>query len=217
MPPMHHPHLPISALQHWLYCPRQCALIHLERCWVESLSTALGRLEHQAVDRKHRDTRRGIKAAFGLDLVCERLGLVGKADVVEWHPEVGQLVPFPVEHKHGASKTQDWDRVQLCAQALCLEEMLQVPVPRGALFYARTRRREEVAFSPALRQATEAAVRDMAAILSGNRTPPAVWGKRCKGCSLLERCLPKLPGSIARAGGLEGYLEQAAFLEGEME
>ncbi|GAB7081862.1 CRISPR-associated protein Cas4 [Megalodesulfovibrio paquesii] len=214
---MHHSRLPISALQHWLYCPRQCALIHLEQCWVESLSTALGRLEHQAVDVKHRDTRRGIKAAFGLELVCERLGLTGKADVVEFHREDGQLVPFPVEHKHGAAKTQDWDRVQLCAQALCLEEMLQVPVPQGALFYARTRRREEVAFTPALRQATEAAVRDTAAMLAAGRTPPAVWGKRCKACSLQERCLPQLSGTRAEMGRLQDYLAQAAYLEGELE
>lgn len=210
-------HLPISALQHWLYCPRQCALIHLEQCWVESMATASGRLEHQAVDVKHRETRRGVKTAFGLDLTCRRLGLVGKADVVEFHREGDRLVPFPVEHKHGAAKTKDWDRVQLCAQAMCLEEMLGVPVPQGALFYARTRRREDVLLGPALREATEAAAREVAAMFTAGRTPPAVHDARCKGCSLRERCLPQLSDPHARTRNPLRYLEQAAFLEGEME
>ena len=139
--------LPISALQHLLFCPRQCVLIHIEQAWVENRLTAEGRIGHEKVDKGGAETRAGRKTVFGLPLRSLRLGLVGKADVVEFERDGdGNWIPFPVEHKHGRPKQKDCDRVQLCAQALCLEEMTGISVPEGALFYGKTRRREDVAF-----------------------------------------------------------------------
>ena len=138
--------VPLSALQHYMHCPRQCALIHVEQVWVESGLTAEGRILHDRVDAGGAEKRRDVKRAFGLPIRCLRLGLVGKADVVEFHRQAGgRWLPYPVEHKRGRRKREDWDRVQLCAQALCLEEMLAVPVPEGALFYGKEQRREVVA------------------------------------------------------------------------
>jgi CRISPR-associated exonuclease Cas4 len=124
--------IPLSALQHFVVCPRQCALIHLESVWIENERTAEGRIEHERVDRGGAETRGEVRRAYGVPLRSLRLGLAGKADVVEFHatPGVGQERPFPIEHKRGRPKRGDEDRVQLCAQALCLEEMLGVPVPR---------------------------------------------------------------------------------------
>src|SRR5438876_1939248 len=144
--------IPISALQHFVVCPRQCALIHLESVWIENERTAEGRVEHERVDRGGAETRVAVRRAYGVPLRSLRLGLAGRADVVEFHamPGGGPEQPFPIEHKRGRPKAGDEDRVQLCAQALCLEEMLRVSVPAGALFYGRTRRRAEVIFDEAL-------------------------------------------------------------------
>jgi len=195
--------LPLSALQHLLFCERQCALIHIEQLWVENVLTAQGRQEHEKADSGFGESRRDLRIARGLSLRSLRLGLSGKADVVELHrakegqpgcliPIVpGRWRPFPVEYKHGRPKENDCDRVQLCAQALCLEEMLDVLIPDGALFYQSIRRRERIQFDAVLRKTTEDTIERLQVLFRSGITPPAVYDQRCKRCSLLDVCLPR--------------------------
>jgi CRISPR-associated exonuclease Cas4 len=191
--------IPLSALQHFMFCPRQCALIHLEQIWEENRFTAEGRLQHQRVDAGGSEKRRDIRQAFGLPIRSLRLGISGKADVVEFHRgEDSPLRPYPVEHKRGRRKEEDWDRVQLCAQALCLEEMLGRPVPEGALFYEKERRREVVLLDVGLRRETEDLARSVHELMAAQRTPPPVYMPKCDACSLISRCLPKDVGSKRR-------------------
>jgi CRISPR-associated exonuclease Cas4 len=183
---------PLSALQHYMFCPRQCALIHVEQIWVESGLTAEGRIQHERVHAGGAETRRDVKRVFALPIRCLRLGLVGKADVVEFHRQAdGRWTPYPVEHKRGRRKQEDWDRVQLCAQALCLEEMLDVVVPEGALFYGQEQRREVVEIGDALRRETEKVADAVHQLLAEGRTPPPVYAKKCDSCSLIDVCLPR--------------------------
>src|SRR5262249_17768656 len=144
----------VSALEHWSYCPRQCALIHLDQVWDENLYTLRGRHAHDKVDVPDTDLRDGVRIERGLPIWSDRLGLVGKADVVEFHDGT----PYPVEYKHAPRRRPEHDALQLCAQALCLEEMSGRPVPRGAIYHHSSRRRREVAFTAALRARTEHAV-----------------------------------------------------------
>ena len=142
----------LSALQHWCYCPRQCALIHVEQVFAENLFTLRGQALHKRVDDPGFEVRDGLRVERALPLFCDRLGLVGKADIVEFSPDG---TPYPVEYKHGSRhKRADiaaCDDLQLAAQALCLEEMFARPVPEGALYYATSRRRRIVAVNPELR------------------------------------------------------------------
>jgi CRISPR-associated exonuclease Cas4 len=196
--------IPLSALQHWLVCPRQCALIHLEQVWLDNQATAEGNLLHARVDQGGAETRRGRRQAWALPLRSTRLGLVGKADLVEFTagPD-GIDIPFPIEHKRGREKVDDRDKVQLCAQALCLEEMLGVAVPEGALFYYTSRKRVAVAFDSGLRRRTEAAALAVAAMLASRQTPRPIACPACKGCSLAELCLPEALSS--RTMSMEQY------------
>jgi CRISPR-associated exonuclease Cas4 len=197
--------VPISALQHYMFCHRQCALIHVEQIWVESVLTAEGRILHERVDAGGMEKRRDVKRVFGLPIRCLRLGLVGKADVVEFHRQVdGTWRPYPVEHKRGRRKQEDWDRVQLCAQALCLEEMLGVAVPEGALFYGKEQRREVVAISDGLRRETEEVAAAVHRMLAEGRTPPPEYAPRCDNCSLVQICLPR--GVGGRGNRVARYL-----------
>ncbi len=198
----------ISALQHYLFCPRQCALIHVEGVWSENYLTAAGRLMHERVDRKVRETRRDIHLATSLRLISNRLGVMGVADMVEFHrldaakDVEGRIVgavlprrkgfwrPFPVEYKRGAPKSHQADEVQLCAQALCLEEMLGVVILNGALFYGETKRRMEVMFDEELRNLTELAIQKVHQLVEQGVTPPPVYTKGCKACSLYGLCRP---------------------------
>jgi CRISPR-associated exonuclease Cas4 len=199
--------LPISALQHLLFCPRQCALIHTEQLWAENLLTAEGRIAHEKVDEEGAETRSGRRIVFGLPLRSFRLGLVGKADVVEFSGgDGGQAIVFPVEHKRGRPKQKDCDRVQLCAQAVCLEEMLGVTVAEGALFYGKTRRREDVAFDAGLRGLTEETALELHRLLDSGITPRAEYGKKCRSCSLINVCMPKV--SAARRS-VKHYMDSA--------
>ncbi|MBI4397581.1 MAG: CRISPR-associated protein Cas4 [Candidatus Omnitrophica bacterium] len=156
--------LQVSALQHLIFCERQCALIHLEQQWNENFLTVLGRVMHEKkVDTPATESRGDFKVEYGMPLRSLRLGLTGKADVVEFHRESsGSWRPFPVEHKLGKPKIDDCDRVQLCAQAICLEEVLKIEVPQGALFYGKPRRREIVLFDNYLRIKTEDAAKRLA-------------------------------------------------------
>jgi CRISPR-associated exonuclease Cas4 len=199
--------IPLSALQHYMFCPRQCALIHVEQIWVESRLTAEGRILHEKVDSGGVEKRRDVKRAFGLPIRCLRLGLVGRADVVEFHRQGdGTWRPFPVEHKRGRQKHEDWDRVQLCAQALCLEEMLDVSVPEGALFYGKEQRREVVEIGEALRRETEEVAAAVHRLLTEGSTPPPVYAKRCESCSLVDVCLPQKVGD--RGDRVARYLKR---------
>jgi len=199
--------IPLSALQHQLFCPRQCALIHVEGLWAEDVATAEGRLLHERADAGRPETRPGVRIARGLALRSLALGIAGRADVVEFHGRPPQ--PFPVEYKRGKPKSHRADEVQLCAQAICLEEMFGVAVPAGALFYGQTRRRMEVCFDPALREltaATAAAARDN---IAAGRTPPPLHTPACARCSLIDLCQParlEKPPSVARwlAAQLDG-------------
>ena len=186
--------LPVSALQHLLFCERQCALIHLERVWAENRLTVEGRVLHENAHDGPDETRGGVHIARGLPLRCTRIGLVGVADVVEFRmpDREGKRQPFPVEYKRGKPKSHDADRVQLCAQALCLEEMFDVSIPAGALFYGEPRRRTDVPFDAALRQLTEATTVRLHALFATQMTPPAVREKKCDNCSLFTLCMPDL-------------------------
>ena len=183
--------IPLSALQHYVYCPRQCALIHLEQQWAENRFTAEGRAQHERVDRPEHETRNGIRYEYAVMLRSLRFGLIGKADAVEFHESEKALRVFPVEHKRGRPKPTHCDWVQLCAQAICLEEMLGVIVERGAVFYGKPRRRQEVEFTPELRAETEAVIVQIRGMLSTKKTPAAVYEKKkCEACSLIEICMP---------------------------
>jgi CRISPR-associated exonuclease Cas4 len=189
--------LPISALQHLLFCERQCALIHIERLWAENRLTVEGRHLHDRVHDGQPETRAGVRVARAVPLRSSRLGLFGVADVVEFHArdDAGHMrdppLPFPVEYKRGRPKRNDCDRVQLCAQALCLEEMLGTSVPRGALFYGRTRHRETVVLDGGLRHLTEQAAARLHELIASGRTPAAIRESKCKRCSLAHLCLPQ--------------------------
>lgn len=185
--------IPLSALQHAAYCLRQAALIHLERMWEENRFTAEGHVLHVAVDKPGSRRVRGLRRVTNLQLSAPRLGIAGVADVVEFSPDgTGGEVALPVEFKRGKPKLHRADEIQLCAQGLCLEEMLGRPVPAGALFYAETRRRVEVPFDDDLRALTLRTIADLAGILAAGRTPPPTAQKsRCRACSLVDLCRPE--------------------------
>lgn len=183
--------LPISALQHLLYCERQCALIHIERVWEENLFTAEGRILHEKVDSGEDCVRAGRRIARSLPLRSLKLGLSGLADVVEFGPVQGDV--YPVEYKRGRSKAANWDRIQLCAQAMALEEMLGVSITEGALFYGKTRRREVVTLDATLRAETEGASERLHQRIASGQTPAAHYDAKCDACSLIEKCMPGIP------------------------
>ncbi len=192
--------LPLSGLQHLAFCPRQWALIHVEGQWRENRLTAEGRLLHERADLPGQARRETVRTVRGMWLRSDRLRLTGRADVVEFRAEASlREQPYPVEYKRGKRKPNDCDEVQLCAQALCLEEMLGVEVPRGAFFYGEPRRRLEVDFTPALRNRTESLAAEMHRLFRAGTTPPAEPGPHCRGCSLADVCLPGATGGAADA------------------
>lgn len=180
--------IPISALQHQLFCPRQCALIHVERLWVEDGATAEGRLLHERVDFGQPERRPGIRIARAVSLRSLALGVAGKADVVEFHGKPPH--PFPVEYKRGKPKSHRADEVQLCAQAICLEEMFGTAIPQGALFYGVTRRRLVVSFDTELRNLTARTAAAARTNILAGYTPSPVETPGCRHCSLKELCQP---------------------------
>lgn len=189
--------LPISALQHLLFCERQCALIHIERLWAENRLTAEGRLLHTKVHDADDETRGTTRVMRGLELTSAKLGLYGIADVVEFHDDGP---PRPIEYKRGKPKKHRADDVQLCAQAMCLEEMLGVTVPEGAIFYARTRRRRIITFDPTLRALTGRTAARLHDLIASGITPKAQREPKCDHCSLLNLCMPDVlrPRATAR-------------------
>lgn len=219
----------ISALQHYMFCKRQCALIHIEGVWSENWLTATGRVMHERVDARGTESRRDLRQATALRLFSRRLGIAGVADMVEFYRAAaerdsdgrkiaarlpgaaGFWRPFPVEYKRGKPKAHRADEVQLCAQAFCLEEMLGVEIPAGALFYGATRRRADVSFDPELRHLTQEVADGVRVLLASGRTPPPEYGKHCAACSLAEDCQPKTLASRRSARAwLDRAIEEAA-------
>lgn len=198
--------LPISALQHWLFCPRQCALIHVERLWAENRLTAEGRVLHERADTGHPESRDGARVLRSVEVASETHRLHGVADVVE----ILGGTCYPVEYKRGRPKAHRADEVQLCAQALCLEEMSGLPVPEGALFYGRNRRRSVVAMDCCLRALTLMVAAEVRAALDAGTLPSPIYDvRRCEACSMIELCRPQAPREtgpdwmirrVARAG-----------------
>jgi CRISPR-associated exonuclease Cas4 len=196
--------LPISALQHLVFCPRQCALIHLEQQWMDNRLTAERELLHARVQSGEVTTRGALRVLRALPLVSHRLRLTGYADVVEIHRgEAEGEKAFPVEYKRGTTKSHDADRVQLCAQALCIEEMLSLPVTEGALFYGSARRRESVLFDDVLKARTEALVGELRTLFESGTLPPPRYGPHCRSCSLIEACRPALYNGRSASGWTE--------------
>jgi CRISPR-associated exonuclease Cas4 len=205
--------LPLSALQHLLFCERQCALIYIEQLWNENLLTAKGRIMHDRVHSENRESRGNIRIEHGLHLRSLHLGLTGKADVVEFHYSDNNLEskekygkfwqPYPVEFKSGKPKSNNCDKVQLCAQAICLEEMLDVEVPEGAIFYGKTRHRQDVIFDDILRVQTLDAAYRVHKLIESGITPKPFYSAKCNNCSLIQICLPKI---VMENRSVEKYL-----------
>ena len=203
--------LMISALQHLLFCPRQCAFIHIEQLWTENRLTAEGRILHERVHTAASQSRRKVRVEFDMPIRSLQLGLIGRGDVVEFHlQDDGVWLPFPVEYKRGRPKKDDSDRVQLCAQALCLEEMVGVSVPAGALYYGKKNRRTEVEFDSELRHITEDTAVRLHKLLSDTVTPAPEYSPRCENCSFLETCLPKTAG---KKGRVKNYMKRMIIQE----
>ncbi|MBZ4024110.1 CRISPR-associated protein Cas4, partial [Rhodobacter sp. TJ_12] len=183
-PPAEEETIPLSAVQHAVYCLRQAALIHLERLWDENIFTAQGDVLHAVADKGGSRKGRGGRRVLSLPLGSARLNLSGTADLVEFQPQPdGSERPFPVEYKRGKPKLHRADEAQLCAQALCLEEMTGQPVPEGALYYAQTKRRVKVPIDADLRALTEAAVADLAEVFARRLTPPPTPHRAsCRAC-----------------------------------
>jgi len=202
--------IPLSALQHFVFCQRQCALIHLEGAWAENQLTAEGRVLHDHVDQAGSENRRDLRTATAVRICSRRLGVVGVMDVIEFHRvesphdnehraiatqlpgASGLWLPFPVEYKRGRPKAHRADEIQLCAQACCLEEMLNLNIDQGALFYGQTRRRVDVTFDSDLRRLTQETADGIHEMLKSNMTPPAEYSAKCNSCSLQDLCQPKV-------------------------
>lgn len=184
----------ISALEHYSYCPRQCALIHQEQTFDENLYTLRGRAVHRQVDEPEHTVEEGVRVERALSLWSATLGLTGRADVVEFHG----ATPYPVEYKHGPRRQKEHDDLQLCAQALCLEEMTGQDVPQGAIFHHSSRRRRVVQFTPALREKVAQTVTAIRRMLAASPLPAAVNDARCTHCSLQDSCLPSVVAGKAR-------------------
>lgn len=211
--------LQLSGLQHFAFCRRQWALIHLEQQWRENLRTVEGDLLHRRAHDEQARERRGDKLILrGLSVASAALGISGKCDVVEFRADSGGIslrgeeglwVPFPVEYKRGSPKPHRADELQLCAQAMCLEEMLCCTVSEGAIFYGETRRRTSVSFSRELREQVKAMLEEMHQLYRRGYTPKVRRSRSCNACSLKELCLP----ALMKENDVNAYLRQAMEVE----
>ncbi len=193
--------IPISALQHAMFCERQVALIHIEQVWEDNRSTVEGELLHERVVIEGHENRRLFRQEFAMQVKSDRFGLTGKCDLVEirLNPDGSVAEAMPVEFKRGGKKEDDRDRVQLCAQALCIEEMLGVTVPIGQFYYLKEHRRCSTAIDGELRSKTIALIGRTRELLSKGHTPTAIYDKRkCDACSLIDACMPKSAGAGAK-------------------
>ena len=208
-------YLLLSGIQHYAFCPRQWALIHIENQWQENYYTAMGEALHHKAHDGSTEKRDGLITFRSVKLSSSRLGISGECDVLEFYQSEngiplknydGLYMPYPVEYKRGKTKLDDCDRLQLCAQALCLEEMLCCEIDKGALFYGEPRRREAVDFSAELREKLEKTIEEMHKLFSRRHTPKAKTGKFCSACSMKDLCLPKL--SERPENAVRKYLEE---------
>ena len=198
------PPIMLSALQHYSYCPRQCALIHQEQIFEDNVFTIRGHLAHERVDSGESGTEYGVRIERALPLFSDRYGLVGKADVVEF---LEDGTPYPIEYKQGKRQQKLHDEVQLMAQALCLEEMTGKSIPEGAIFHHKSRRRRVVALTSALRTHTEQLIVEVRQLLLSAQIPPPTTDRAlCENCSLVEACQPDLIASAAVIKRLQGQL-----------
>ncbi|MFA5731725.1 MAG: CRISPR-associated protein Cas4 [Acidithiobacillus sp.] len=195
--------VPLSALQHWIYCPRQCGLIHLEQQFEDNVHTARGQAVHHLVDTPGYEVKRGVRVERALPLWSDRFGLIGKADLVEFHPD-GRI--YPVEFKHGRKRGRIHDDIQLAAQAMCLEDMLGRPVPQGAIYHASSHRRREVDLTEDLRALVGETADAIRAMLASGILPPPVNDARCRECSLREICQPEMLAQQTQMDRLKQYL-----------
>jgi CRISPR-associated exonuclease Cas4 len=222
--------LPISLLQHLIFCVRRAALVQIEGIWEDNLFTVEGSHLHKKVDDEiPTESRNDIRISRGLLLRSTELGLSGKADVVEFQRISDEAIissitmeerasaiplagtgglwkPYPVDYKRGRMRHEEGFEAQLCAQAICLEEMLGCSVPEGAIYYGKPRRRLAVVFDGALREKTKEAARRLHELVASGRTPQARYEKKCEGCSLFSMCMPKITGSRR---SVRGYMEKA--------
>ena len=198
----------ISALEHYSYCPRQCALIHIEQTFDENIYTLKGHMAHERVDQAMMRNEDDMRVERGLPLWSQRLGLTGKADVVEFH----DTVPYPVEYKLGKQRKWQYEAIQVCAQAICLEEMIGCSVPKGAIYYCSSRVRREIVFDIQLRETVAQVAEAVRRMLKSMALPPAVNDQRCEKCSLIESCLPSI---VAKPGRWQSY--RAALFTPETE
>ena len=196
----------VSALEHFSYCPRQCALIHREQTFDENIYTLRGDILHERVDEPDSQMTLGARVERGLPIWSVALGLVGRADVVEFHGDV----PYPVEYKHGPKQMGRHADLQLCAQAMCLEEMLGVCVPSGAVYHYSSRTRREVAFTAALRERVVLATSEVRRILQEDRLPLAPADARCRNCSLIDSCMPDVVSRRIRLSNIQARLFEPA-------
>lgn len=185
--------IPISTLGDFTFCQRRAALHFIEMLWEENIFTAEGGIMHERAHEEQFEVRDGVRIERGIPLKSQKLGLIGKADVVEFHKKLGfkNWSPFPVEYKRGHLRHERSFEVQLCAQAMCLEEMLGCQIDKGAIFYGKTRRRLDVIFDDALRKETEEIAHCLHEFIKAGKTPKAEYSKRCESCSLKELCMPK--------------------------
>ena len=183
----------LSAINQYLFCPRRCGLIHVDGVFVNNAYTLEGSFLHDKADTPGVENRAGVRIVRALPLYSKKLGLNGKADIVEFHKQPdGSEVPLPVDYKRGLRRKWANDDAQLCAQALCLEEMIGMPVPVGAIFHAASKKRRDVIFDAALRGVTLETIDKIRAMLESGKVPPPVPGPRCEGCSLKSICMPKI-------------------------
>lgn len=196
--------LPISALQHFVFCPRRCALVHIEQVWSENRFTVEGDILHQRVDELGRESRLNLIVSHGVGIRSLRFGVTGIVDVIEFRSSMdgcgacalpgkeGHWIPYPIEYKRGSLRRGFGDDIQICAQALCVEEMLECSVPAGAIYYASTRKRREIAFDAKLREQTSNAIAGVRSLIAAGVIPSPEYGKKCDTCSLFDLCQPKL-------------------------
>lgn len=197
--------IPLSALQHYSYCPRQCALIHVEQAFAENVHTLRGNAVHERVDEPGFEEKTNVRVERALPVWSEKFGLIGKCDVVEFLPDG---TPYPVEYKHGVKRVKLHDDLQLTAQAMCLEEMTGKPVPRGAIYHHSSRRRREVQITDTLRCQVEETVVAIRALFSSGKLPRAINDARCKECSLKEICQPGAMTSTTKLHEMRNTLFQ---------
>nr|BAV59351.1 CRISPR-associated protein cas4 [Candidatus Endomicrobium sp. MdMp-027] len=184
--------LPISGLQHISYCKRQCALVHIEQVWTDNFFTAKGIVMHDKVHKEKSEYKKGVIVERNIYIKSYKLGLIGKNDVVEFHKSGYKFIPFPVEYKSGRAKSGNMDKVQLCAQAMCLEEMMDIKIENGAIFYGKTRNRLNVEFDESLRKETSRLAEEFHSLVDIGETPKEEYSKKCDNCSLKELCLPEI-------------------------